>query len=197
MTDQFKLPVELRTEFGKGYARRARANGQVPAVIYGHGTDPIHVLLPAQEASLALRHSNALLDLQVEGKSQLALAKDIQREAIRGFLVHVDLLVVNRGEKVTVDVNVHTEGETAPGSMLEQELFTVSVEADATQLPEYVTLDVQGKEVGDLLHASDLVLPAGTTLLTEPDAVVATVHAPRGADTPAEAASEGSAESAE
>ncbi|GAB3659463.1 50S ribosomal protein L25/general stress protein Ctc [Zhihengliuella somnathii] len=179
MTDQIKLPVELRTEFGKGYARRARAAGKVPAVIYGHGAEPVHVLIPAHEGALALRHSNALLELDVEGKKQLVLAKDIQREPIRGFLVHVDLLVVKKGEKVSVDVNVHTEGEIAPGGLLEQELFSVTVEAEATHLPEYVTLNVEGKEVGDVMHASDLVLPAGAELQIEDDAVVATVHAPR------------------
>lgn len=179
MTDQIQLPVEVRTEFGKGYARRARANGQVPAVIYGHGTDPIHVLLPAQEASLALRHSNVLLDLNVEGKSHLVLTKDVQREAIRGFLMHVDLQVVRKGEKVSVDVNVHVEGEIAAGGLLEQELFSVSIEAEATHLPEYVTLNVEGKEVGDVMHASDLILPEGTELQIEGDLVVATVHAPR------------------
>ncbi|GHD09822.1 50S ribosomal protein L25/general stress protein Ctc [Zhihengliuella salsuginis] len=198
MTDQIKLPVEVRTEFGKGYARRARANGQVPAVIYGHGTDPIHILLPAQEASLALRHSNVLLNLDVEGAPQLVLTKDVQREPIRGFLMHVDLLVVRKGEKVSVDVNVHVEGEIAAGGLLEQELFTVSIEAEATHLPEYVTLNVEGKEVGDVMHASDLILPEGTELQIEGDAVAATVHAPRAetaasADEAAESATSGTA----
>ncbi|RZU62056.1 50S ribosomal protein L25/general stress protein Ctc [Zhihengliuella halotolerans] len=179
MTDQIQLPVEVRTEFGKGYARRARANGQVPAVIYGHGTDPIHVLLPAQEASLALRHSNVLLDLDVEGKSHLVLTKDVQREAIRGFLMHIDLQVVRKGEKVSVDVNVHVEGEIAAGGLLDQELFSVNIEAEATHLPDFVTLNVEGKEVGDIMHASDLILPEGTELQIDADAVVATVHAPR------------------
>lgn len=198
MTDQIKLPVEVRTEFGKGYARRARANGQVPAVIYGHGTEPIHILLPAQEASLALRHSNVLLNLDVEGAPQLVLTKDVQREPIRGFLMHVDLLVVRKGEKVSVDVNVHVEGEIAPGGLLEQELFSVSIEAEATHLPEYVTLNVEGKEVGDVMHASDLILPEGTELQIEGDAVAATVHAPRAetaasADEAAESATSGTA----
>jgi len=184
MSEQ-KLAAEVRTEFGKGAARRARRNEQIPAVIYGHGADPIHVLLPKRATTLALRAANALLTLDVEGEEHLALAKDIQRDPVLQIVEHVDLLTVQRGEKVAVDVNIHVEGEVAAGTVFNLEHPTVSVEADATNLPEALTINVEGREAGAHVHASEIVLPQGVSLLIEADAVIATVSA-EAAEAPAE-----------
>jgi large subunit ribosomal protein L25 len=177
MSDQ-KLAAEVRSEFGKGAARRARRNEQIPAVIYGHGAEPMHILLPAKATTLALRTSNALLTLDVDGEQHLALAKDIQRDPLLQIIEHVDLLTVRKGEKVHVDVNVHVEGEVAPGAVLELEEYTVAVEADATALPESVTINVEGRQVGEHIYARDLELPQGTTLVIEADALIAAISAP-------------------
>lgn len=177
--DKVTLPAELRTDFGKGAARTARREAKVPAVIYGHGAEPIHILLPIQETTLALRVSNALLTIDVEGETHLALVKDVQRHALRQTVDHLDLLTVKKGEKVTVDVTVHIEGEVAPGAVLDVDHYTVSVEADATNLPEQVTVNVDGREVGEHVLASDLVLPRGTELLIDADTVIATVDEPK------------------
>jgi large subunit ribosomal protein L25 len=177
MSDQ-KLAAEVRSEFGKGAARRARRNEQIPAVIYGHGAEPMHILLPAKATTLALRTSNALLTLDVDGEQHLALAKDIQRDPLLQIIEHVDLLTVRKGEKVHVDVNIHIEGEVAPGAILDLEEFTVAVEADATALPETLTINVEGRQVGEHIYARDIELPQGTTLLIEGDTLIAAVSAP-------------------
>lgn len=177
--DKVTLPAELRTDFGKGAARTARREAKVPAVIYGHGAEPMHILLPIQETTLALRVSNALLTIDVEGDTHLALVKDVQRHALRQTVDHLDLLTVKKGEKVTVDVTVHIEGEVAPGAVLDVDHYTVSVEADATNLPEQVTVNVDGREVGEHVLASHLVLPRGTELLIDADTVIATVDEPK------------------
>ncbi|WP_417235702.1 50S ribosomal protein L25/general stress protein Ctc [Arthrobacter sp.] len=177
--DKVTLPAEVRTDFGKGAARTARREFKIPAVIYGHGAEPMHILLPAQETTLAVRTSNALLTIDIEGETHLALVKDIQRHALRQTVDHIDLLTVKKGEKVTVDVSVHIEGEVAPGAVLDVDHYTVSVEADATNLPEQVTVNVDGREVGNHVLASDLVLPKGTSLLIEADTVIATVDEPK------------------
>jgi large subunit ribosomal protein L25 len=177
MSDQ-KLAAEVRGEFVKGAARRARRNEQIPAVIYGHGAEPMHILLPAKATTLALRTSNALLTLDVEGEQHLALAKDIQRDPILQIIEHVDLLTVRKGEKVHVDVNIHVEGEVAPGAALDLEEFTVAVEADATALPETLTINVEGRQVGEHVYARDIELPQGTTLLIEGDTLIAAISAP-------------------
>ena len=190
MSDQ-KLAAEVRSEFGKGAARRARRNAQIPAVIYGHGAEPLHVLLPQKATTLALRTSNALLTLDVDGDEHLALAKDIQRDPIAQIIEHVDLLTVRKGEKVHVDVNIHVEGEVAPGAILDLEEFTVLVEADATALPEALTINVEGREVGEHVHATDIQLPAGVSLLIPEDTVIAAVSAPTVAEP--ETAEEGAA----
>jgi large subunit ribosomal protein L25 len=193
MSDLVKIPAELRSDFGKGAARQARRDHKISAVVYGHGAEPIHVLLPSQQTTLAVRHSNALLVLDVEGEEHMALVKDIQRHALKQTVDHLDLLTVRKGEKVTVDVSVHVEGEVAPGAVLDLEQFTVSVEAEATHLPESVTLNVEGREAGDNILASELALPKGTSLLIDADTVIATVYVPAAADL-GEEAEAGSAE---
>ncbi|HKU31848.1 MULTISPECIES: 50S ribosomal protein L25/general stress protein Ctc [Arthrobacter] len=174
MSEQ-KLAAELRTEFGKGFARRARAAGQIPAVIYGHGAEPIHVNLPGRATTLAVRTANALLSLDINGEDHLALVKDIQRDPIKQIIEHIDLLTVRKGEKVTVDVPVHVTGEAAPGAIANQEAVTVSLEAEATHLPTAVEVSIEGREAGAHVHASDLALPAGVTLLSDPETLVVNI----------------------
>lgn len=168
-----KLSATVRNEFGKGAARRLRREEKVPAVIYGHGEDPVHVALPSYDLMMALKTPNVLINLDVEGKKQLVIPKQVQREAIRGFLVHADLLVVRRGEKVTVDVPIHVEGDLAPGqNLLEHVMVALPVEAEATHIPESVTVSVEGLDAGDSVTAGQIDLPKGTTLNVEEDEVV-------------------------
>ncbi|MEU1530481.1 50S ribosomal protein L25/general stress protein Ctc [Streptomyces fagopyri] len=186
-----KLAAETRTEFGKGAARRIRRENKVPAVVYGHGVDPVHIALPGHELQLALRTPNVLLTLDIEGKTELAIPKAVQRDAIRGNLEHVDLLLVKRGEKVNVEVYVHTEGELAPGAyLLEHVLSTLTVEAEATHIPESVTVSIQGLEAGAAILAKDIPLPKGTTLAIDEDAVVLQVLAAQAEEAPADAEAE-------
>lgn len=170
-----KLAAEKRTEFGKGYARRTRAAHKIPAVIYGHGAEPIHVALPGHETMIAVRVPNALLTLDIEGEEHLAIVKDIQRNAVRQTIEHMDLLTVRRGEKVSVDVPVHVTGEVAPGLVANQEAVTVSVEAEATHLPTALEVSVEGREAGQHIHASDIALPKNVALLTDPETLVVNV----------------------
>ncbi|PNH86546.1 50S ribosomal protein L25/general stress protein Ctc [Arthrobacter sp. AFG20] len=174
MSEQ-KLAAEARTEFGKGFARRARMAGQIPAVIYGHGAEPIHITLPAKATTLAVRTANALLSLDLNGEGHLALVKDIQRDPIKQIIEHIDLLTVRQGEKVTVDVAVHVSGETAPGTVHNLELTVISLEAEATHLPESVEVNIEGRTAGEHIHASDLVLPKGSVLLTDAEALVVNI----------------------
>jgi large subunit ribosomal protein L25 len=174
MSEQ-KLAAEVRTEFGKGYARRARMANLIPAVIYGHGADPIHITLPAKATTLAVRTANALLSLDINGEGHLALVKDVQRDPIKQIIEHIDLLTVRQGEKVTVDVPVHVSGETAPGTVHNLELTVVSLEAEATHLPESVEVSIEGRAAGEHIHASDLVLPKGSVLLTDAEALVVNI----------------------
>ena len=172
MSEQ-KLAATTRTEFGKGAARKARVAGKIPAVIYGHGADVLHILLPAKATTLAVRTPNALLDIDVDGEAHLALAKDIQRDPIKQIIEHIDLLTVRKGEKVEVEVNVHVEGELAPGSSVyNQEANTVLVSADATNLPETIVVSIEGRKAGEHIYASDLVLPSGVELLLDPETMV-------------------------
>lgn len=188
-----KLAAETRTEFGKGAARRIRRDKKVPAVVYGHGVDPLHITLPGHELQLALRTPNVLLTLDIEGTTQLAIPKAVQRDAIKGYLEHVDLLTVKSGEKVTVEVYVHTEGELAPGSfLLEHVLSTITVEAEATHIPESVTVSIAGLEAGAAIAAKDIPLPAYTTLAIDEDAVVLQVLAAQAEEASADADAEGS-----
>lgn len=178
MADDNKLAAEARTQFGKGAARKIRAAGKIPAVIYGHGTDPQHVTLPGHEVSLIIRKANAVLDLDIAGTSQLALVKDVQRDPVHQVVEHLDLIVVRRGEKVVVDVPVHIEGESFPGTIVVQDAGTVSVEVEATHIPERVVVDVEGAEEGTRVAARDLALPAGATLQGDPELLILTVTTP-------------------
>ena len=188
-----KLAAEVRTEFGKGFARRARMEGLIPAVIYGHGAEPIHITLPAKATTLAVRVANALLTLDINGEQHLALVKDIQRNPIKQIIEHLDLLTVRTGEKVTVDVPVHLTGELAPGNAYNQEMTVVSLEAEATHLPTAVEVSIEGRTAGQHIHASDLVLPTGSTLLADPESLVVNISEAT-AEEPAEEASEAAAE---
>ncbi|GGY72112.1 50S ribosomal protein L25 [Streptomyces olivaceoviridis] len=171
---EVKLSAETRTEFGKGAARRVRRDNKVPVVLYGHGSDPLHLTLPGHELLLALRTPNVLISLDIDGKSnELAIPKAVQRDPLKGFLEHVDLLLVKRGEKVTVEIPVHVEGELAPGgNLLEHVLDALPVEAEATHIPEQVTVSVEGLAAGASIHAKDITLPNGASLAVDEDAVV-------------------------
>jgi large subunit ribosomal protein L25 len=167
------IAAEPRTEFGKGFARRTRAAGKVPAVLYGHGTGTRHLTLPGHALMMALKTQNALIRLEgLAGGNELALPKAIQRNPIRGVIEHVDLILVRQGEKVTVDVAVRVTGEVFPGGMLDQQLVQVPVEAEATNIPQSFEVDVTGMEIGTAVHAADLDLPSGVTLAADPEALV-------------------------
>ncbi|MER7581612.1 50S ribosomal protein L25/general stress protein Ctc [Kitasatospora sp. NPDC097691] len=185
---EIRIAAETRTEFGKGAARRARRAGFVPGVVYGHGHAPVHLNLPGHDLMMALKTPNALLVVPIEGKDEYVLPKAVQREAIKRTIEHVDLLLVKRGEKVTVEIPVLTEGELAPGgNLLEHVLQALPIEAEATHLPEAVTVSVEGLEAGASIHAKDIVLPAGVTLAVEADAVVLQVIAAQAAPVEEEA----------
>jgi large subunit ribosomal protein L25 len=172
-----KITAELRTEFGKGAARRIRREHKIPAVVYGHGNDPIHLSLPGHETMMALKHggANALLDIDIDGNSQLALAREIQVDPIRRVLEHIDFVAVRLGEKVTVEIPVHLVGEAVSETLVVTENSTVQVEAEATNIPEYIEVSIQGATVGTQIHASDLTLPEGTTLLLDPETLIVNV----------------------
>jgi large subunit ribosomal protein L25 len=169
---EVRIEAEPRTEFGKGASRRTRRAGRVPAVMYGHGADNRHFSLPEHDLMIALKTPNALIRLEGLGKAMLALPKAVQRNAIKGEIEHVDLIEVRSGEKVTVEIPVRVSGNVFPGGLLDQQLVQIAVEAEATHLPNGVDVDVEGMEVGTSVHASDIALPAGTTLVTEPEALV-------------------------
>ncbi|TFV62345.1 50S ribosomal protein L25/general stress protein Ctc [Geodermatophilus sp. DF01-2] len=175
----FRLVAEARTEFGKGSARRTRRAGRVPAVLYGHGQDVVHLSLPAREFAAALRNggTNVLLTVVLDGREQLALTKSVQRDPLTRVHEHVDLLVVRRGEQVTVDVPVHVVGDAAPETLVSIELNTVSVEAPATDIPEAIEVDVTGREAGNGVTAAELSVPSGATVLTDAEALVVNVMA--------------------
>jgi large subunit ribosomal protein L25 len=186
-----RLSAETRTEFGKGGARRTRRAGKVPAVIYGHGAEPRHVALPARELANAIRHGgfNVLLTLDVDGGEQLAIPKAIQRHPVKGYFEHVDLLAVRRGEKVTVDVSIHVVGDVAPGGLLHQENTSISVEAEATNIPTGFDVSIDGLAIGEQITAGDVTLPSGSTLVTDADMLVLAINeAPTEAELEAEMA---------
>lgn len=196
-----KIKAEVRSEFGKGAARRIRREHKVPAVVYGHGNDPIHLSLPGHDTMMALKHggANALIELDIDGTTQLALTKQVQVDPVRRVLEHVDFVAVVRGEKVTVDVPVLIVGDAQRGTLVVTENTTVQVEAEATHIPESFEVDIQDAEAGTQFLASQLELPSGTTLLTDPETLIVNVTEERSEEEPetsAEAAGE-AGESAE
>jgi large subunit ribosomal protein L25 len=181
-----KITAELRTEFGKGAARRIRRENKIPAVVYGHGNDPIHLTLPGHDTMMAIKHggANALLELDVDGTSHLALTKQVQVDPVRRVLEHVDFVVVRRGEKVTVDVPVLIVGDAASGTLVVTENTTLQVEAEATHIPEQFEVNIQDAEAGTQFLAGQVELPEGTTLLTDPETLVVNVTEERTEEEP-------------
>ena len=180
---EVRIAAETREEFGKGAARRSRREGRVPAVLYGHGTETRHLSLPAHDLMLALKTPNALLRLEgLKHGSEIALPKAVQRNPIKGVIEHVDLILVRRGEKVTVEVPIRLSGTIAPDGMLEQQLVQIAVQAEATNIPRGIDVDVEGMRIGSMVHASDLVLPRGVTLEADPELLVLHVAAQTAAE---------------
>jgi large subunit ribosomal protein L25 len=192
---EVRLSAELRTEFGKGGARRTRRAGKIPAVIYGHGADPRHVSLPAREFTQAIRHggANVLLTLDLDGGEQLAIPKAIQRHALKGTFDHVDLLAVRLGEKVTIEVPLTIVGDLMPGGLLAQEHTSVSIEAEATHLPTEIELNIANVAIGSQITAGDLVLPTGSVLASDPAQVLVIINDAAAAEASADAADEAAA----
>ncbi|MBD8059598.1 50S ribosomal protein L25/general stress protein Ctc [Cellulomonas sp. JH27-2] len=176
---EIKLVATARTEFGKGAARRLRRAHQIPAVLYGHGSDPLHVALPGHDTMLAVKQANALFSIELDGKSQLAIVKDIQRDVVKNVIEHVDLLIVKKGEKVNVEVPVHVVGESAPGTIHLVETQQLALEAEATHLPQNVEVSIEGLDAGASVTAGDVELPKGATLVTDAETVVVTVTVPQ------------------
>ncbi|GAA2283904.1 50S ribosomal protein L25/general stress protein Ctc [Nonomuraea roseoviolacea subsp. roseoviolacea] len=174
---EVRIAAESRTTFGKGAARKIRRADKVPAVLYGHGIEPKHLTLPGHEVLLALRTPNVLIRLQGDGVDELALPKGVQRDPIKGFVEHVDLLLVKRGEKVTVEIPVTTVGDVNSEGILDLQMTSVAVEAEATHIPTGVEVDVEGLEVGVAITAGELKLPQGATLTADPEAVILQVSA--------------------
>ena len=175
-----KLTATIRTEFGKGAARRARRAGKIPAVLYGHGTDPVHLNLPDHETFLIVRGSaNQVITLDIEGRNELALVKDVQIDPVLRVLEHLDLVIVRKGEKVTVNVALHTVGESYPGTLATLEHQNLTVLAPATSIPEVITVDVEGLREGAVVRVSDLTMPEGVTTEIDPETVLVVVSIPR------------------
>jgi len=170
-----KLVAELRTNFGKGAARKLRAAGKTPAVIYGHGSDPRHITLPAHEIALVLRHKNALIDLDIAGSPQLVLVKSATKDVVTQVIEHIDLMEIKKGERVHVEVPVHIVGESLSGTTIDLEHKTLKLEVDATAIPEYVEAVFNKEGAGFHLMAKDITIPAGAKLDLEPDALIASV----------------------
>ncbi len=175
------IVAEIREQFGKGVARRLRAAGKVPAVIYGHGTEPQHVALPGHEIGLILRKANQVLELKIGGKTELALVKDVQKDPVRQIIEHIDLIVVVKGEKVVVDIPIHVEGESVSGTKYLQDTTTISLEVEATHIPESVVVSVEGLGEGAHVTAADIVLPKGAALVSDPETLIIAVSGAAGA----------------
>ncbi|WP_336651452.1 MULTISPECIES: 50S ribosomal protein L25/general stress protein Ctc [unclassified Leucobacter] len=192
MSEKNQLVAKVRDNFGKGAARKLRAAGQTPAVVYGHGTDPVHVSVETHPLSLIVRHANAIIELDIDGRSELVLVKDVQKDPVRQIIEHIDLLVVKQGETVEVEVPVHVIGESFSGTNALQELNTLRLSVPATSIPENVEVNVDGLEDGTQILAGGIALPAGAELLDDADQLVVHVVAPRGAasEDEAEAAAE-------
>ncbi|MEI7054445.1 50S ribosomal protein L25/general stress protein Ctc [Nocardioides sp. CCNWLW239] len=182
-----KIVAEKRTEFGKGAARRIRRENKIPAVVYGHGEDPIHLTLPGHATMMALKHhgANALLELDIEGKKQLALTKQVQVDDVRRVIEHVDFVAVRVGEKVTVDIVVNVVGDAASGTMVVTDANTLTVEAEATHVPESLEINIEGLEIGTQILAGQVELPQGTTLVTDPETLVVNITEARTIEEPA------------
>src|SRR5215207_1528140 len=174
---EIKIAAEARTEFGKGAARRIRRADNVPAVLYGHGSDPVHVTLPGHQLMLALKNSNALLTIDLGDEQHLAIPKQVQRDPLKGLIEHADLLIVRRGEKVVVDVRINVEGEAVSGNLVVLENSTVAIEAEATHIPESFEVSVEGLEAGAQIHARDIALPSGSILAVDEDLLIVNVTA--------------------
>jgi large subunit ribosomal protein L25 len=177
MADQVTLSATQRSEFGKGAARRLRRAHQVPAVLYGHGTDPVHISLPGHETQLALRVANVLLEIDIEGEKQLALPKQVQKDPVNGIIEHVDLVIVRRGEKVSVQVQLVTVGEHSADVMVMMDQNTITLEVEATHIPTQIEIDVTKLQIGDVVAAKDLILPAGAVFHGSPDDLILAGHA--------------------
>jgi large subunit ribosomal protein L25 len=197
MDEDNKVVADARETFGKGAARKLRAAGKIPAVLYGHGTDPKHLTLPGHQVGLLIRKANAVLDLQIAGTSQIALVKDVQKDPVHQVIEHIDLIVIRRGEKVQVEVPVHLEGETYPGTIADLDAKTLLLEVEATHIPENIVVSVEGLEDGTQIHASEVELPAGSTLVSDPETLVVLVHEPQKVDLGEEAAEAAAEEAAE
>ena len=183
MSNEIKIAGESRSEFGKGASRRLRRDGKVPAVMYGHGADPIHLTLPGHETLLALRTANALLSIMIDGgKAQLALPKQVQRDPIKGFLEHIDLVAVRKGEKVTVEVPLIVLGDTKDDRIVNMDQQTITLEAEATNIPAQIEIDVAGLEIGDAVTAADLNLPEGAVFPGEPTDLILSIVAAQSAE---------------
>jgi len=191
-----KVPAEIRTQFGKGFARRLRAAGQIPAVVYGHGAEIQHVAVPAHQVRLLLRKKNAILDLQIDGKSQLTLVKDVQKDPVLQVIEHIDLVVVVKGEQVVVNVPIHIIGTQQSGAVLELDAKTVHVSAEATHIPEFIEVNIEGAVPGFRVTLADLNLPAGVKVDGDSSQLVVHVHA-AGAKDSAETGEELAAELAD
>ena len=192
-----RINAEARASFGKGAARRIRAAGKIPAVVYGHGTAPRHVTLPGHQIFLLLRRANQVLELNIEGDEALALVKDVQRDPVRQVIEHLDLLVVKKGEKVQVEIPVQVEGIAAPSTTVLQDAVTLRLEVEATDIPESIVLDITGFEAGTNITAADLAIPSGATLLDDPELLMLSVTAKLAVEEPTEAPAEAPAEGAE
>ncbi|CAM3982205.1 MULTISPECIES: 50S ribosomal protein L25/general stress protein Ctc [Tsukamurella] len=199
MSNANKLTASVRTEFGKGAARRTRRDGLVPVVLYGHGTDPQHLTVVARDFAAILRKdgTNAVLSLDIDGKEQLALTKQVVVHPLRNYIEHTDLLVIKKGEKVTVSVPVIVEGDPAGGTQVAQDLNEVEIEADALSIPENIVVNVQGLEVGTQIAAGQLEVPAGVTVITDPEALIVNITEIAAAETEGDDAAEGDEAAAE
>jgi large subunit ribosomal protein L25 len=192
-----KVIAELRDSFGKGYARRLRAAGKIPAVIYGHGTTPVHVALPGHQVALLIRRANAVLELEVDGTQQLTLVKDVQKDPVHQIIEHIDLLVVKKGEKIQVDVPIVVTGESFAGTIVNLDNTTVLLEVEATHIPQHIEVDVEGLEEGAHITAADLKLPKGSALVTDGETLIVAISTPAGPSADDEAADAASAAAGE
>ena len=182
MADESNTVVaEVRDRFGKGAARKIRAAGKIPAVIYGHGTEPVHITVPAHQVGLLLRKANAVLNIDIEGKGHLTLVKDVQKDPVLQIIEHLDLIVIRSGEKVSVEVPVHVLGEPYPGTIAVLDVTTLRLEVEATHIPENIVLDVTDAAEGTQFHAKDFTLPKGSVLAEDPDLLILNVIVPAAA----------------